>query len=121
MQWKIGVRNVDKEFAERQQQKRKITEVLIIPPESFHLLLAQKGHPEIFKQLKIIAVDEWHELLGGKRGVQVELALSRIINIASADLQEEANRKPQTASLCVWGISATIGNLEEAREVLLSP
>ena len=53
-------------------------EVLIITPESLHLLLAQKGYPEVFQSLKIIAVDEWHELLGSKRGVQVELAISRI-------------------------------------------
>ncbi len=49
-----------------------------------HLLLAQKGYAEIFKPLKIIAVDEWHELLGSKRGVQVELAISRIIRLLSS-------------------------------------
>ena len=56
-------------------------EVLIITPESLHLLLAQKGYAEIFRSLKIIAVDEWHELLGSKRGVQVELAVSRIAEL----------------------------------------
>ena len=141
MQWKVGVRNGDTDIAERQQQKRNMPEVLIITPESLHLLLAQKGYPEIFKQLKIIAVDEWHELLGSKRGVQVELALSRVVNVASCRLQvaeeeiakETTNHsqspedKPlaescgQTTNLCVWGISATIGNLEEAKEVLLAP
>ena len=141
MQWKVGVRNGDTDIAERQQQKRNMPEVLIITPESLHLLLAQKGYPEIFKQLKIIAVDEWHELLGSKRGVQVELALSRIVNVAGRRLQvaeeeiakETTNHsqspedKPlaescgQTTNLCVWGISATIGNLEEAKEVLLAP
>ena len=141
MQWKVGVRNGDTDIAQRQQQKRNMPEVLIITPESLHLLLAQKGYPEIFKQLKIIAVDEWHELLGSKRGVQVELALSRIVNVAGRRLQvaeeeiakETTNHsqspedKPlaescgQTTNLCVWGISATIGNLEEAKEVLLAP
>ena len=56
-------------------------EVLIITPESLHLLLAQKNYPDFFGSLKIIAVDEWHELLGSKRGVQVELAISRIVNV----------------------------------------
>src|SRR6476619_6449875 len=83
MQWKVGIRNGDTELAERQRQQRNMPEVLIITPESLHLLLAQKGYPEIFKTLKIIAVDEWHELLGSKRGVQVELALSRIIGCRS--------------------------------------
>ena len=112
MNWKVGIRNGDTEISERQKQKRQMPEVLIITPESLHLLLAQKGNPEIFQSVKLIAVDEWHELLGSKRGVQVELAISRIINI------ERPNGNEQPA---VWGISATIGNLEQAKEVLLSP
>lgn len=109
MQWKIGIRNGDTGMNERARQKRQMPEVLIITPESLHLLLAQKGYPDVFKTLQLIAVDEWHELLGSKRGVQVELAVSRIINCT----------KDETTA--VWGISATIGNLEEAKEVLLSP
>jgi ATP-dependent Lhr-like helicase len=118
MQWRIGIRNGDTDTAERQRQKRNVPEVLIITPESLHLLLAQKDYPTIFSSLRILAVDEWHELIGSKRGVQVELAISRIVNcIRSMD------HRPSTIDkkLSVWGISATIGNLEEAKEVLLSP
>ena len=127
IQWKIAVRNGDTDLAERQQQKRNMPEVLIITPESLHLLLAQKGYPDIFKNLKIIAADEWHELLGSKRGVQVELAISRIVgcselNSGSLLLNDETqNTKPKTQNISVWGISATIGNLEEAKDVLLAP
>jgi len=110
--WKVGVRNGDTPAAERAHQKKQMPEVLIITPESLHLLLAQKGYAGIFRSLKIIAVDEWHELMGSKRGVQVELALSRIIN---------AQRSIFNVQCSVWGISATIGNLNEAKEVLLSP
>jgi len=110
MSWRVGIRNGDTEIKEREQQKRNMPEVLIITPESLHLLLAQKNNAEIFKALKIIAVDEWHELMGGKRGVQVELAISRIIN---------AQFSIFISQLSVWGISATIGNLDEAKEVLL--
>src|SRR5215470_3415993 len=81
MSWKIGIRNGDTDVAERQRQTRQMPEVLIITPESLHLLLAQKNYPEFFTSLKIIAVDEWHELLGSKRGVQVELGISRILNV----------------------------------------
>jgi ATP-dependent helicase Lhr and Lhr-like helicase len=108
MQWQIGSRNGDTPISERQKQKRQMPEVLIITPESMHLLLAQKDYAEVFTSLKIIAVDEWHELLGSKRGVQVELAISRILGIKKTEIS-------------LWGISATIGNLEQAREVLLSP
>ncbi|HEX7847061.1 MAG TPA: ligase-associated DNA damage response DEXH box helicase [Chitinophagaceae bacterium] len=111
LQWKVGIRNGDTNINERARQKRQMPEVLIITPESLHLLLAQKGYPNVFASVKIIAIDEWHELLGSKRGVQVELAIGRIANCQLLI----ANCKP-----CIWGISATIGNLEEAKDVLLS-
>jgi len=109
LQWKVGIRNGDTSMSDRQKQKRQMPEVLIITPESLHLLLAQKGYPDVFKTLRIVAIDEWHELLGSKRGVQVELAVSRISSI------------PKEEACSVWGISATVGNLEQAKEVLLSP
>ena len=140
MQWQIGIRNGDTEMSERQKQKRQMPEVLIITPESLHLLLAQKNYPESFRFLRILAVDEWHELLGSKRGVQVELAISRIAHLVdrselTGDFPDNiqpstANHQPSTANcqlptangqLSLWGISATIGNLEQAREVLVSP
>lgn len=119
MNWKIGIRNGDTSLSERAKQKRQIPEVLIITPESLHLLLAQKNYPEIFKTLKIIAVDEWHELLGSKRGVQVELALSRIIGQRIENCKQ-TNTSKFNSVINVWGISATIGNLQQAQEVLLS-
>jgi ATP-dependent helicase Lhr and Lhr-like helicase len=112
MQWKVGIRNGDTEMSERQKQQRQMPEILIITPESLHLLLAQKNYPEIFKYVKILAVDEWHELLGSKRGVQVELAISRIAHLRLTD---------ETYGFSLWGISATIGNLEQGMEVLASP
>ncbi|WP_153799489.1 ligase-associated DNA damage response DEXH box helicase [Foetidibacter luteolus] len=107
MQWKVGIRNGDTDTAERQKQKRNMPEALIITPESLHLLIGQKGYHDVFTTLAVVAVDEWHELLGSKRGVQVELALSRITGI--------------NPRLSLWGISATIGNLQQAAEVLLAP
>ncbi len=121
MQWKVGIRNGDTTISERAKQKRKMPEILIITPESLHLLLAQKDYSEVFKSLKIIAVDEWHELLGSKRGVQVELALSRIIGQLKMANDHSGNPHSRARELSVWGISATIGNLMQAEEVLLSP
>ncbi|WP_439516336.1 ligase-associated DNA damage response DEXH box helicase [Sediminibacterium sp.] len=107
--WQVGIRNGDTDTSERQKQKRNMPEVLIITPESLHLLLAQKGYPETFKSLSLIAIDEWHELIGGKRGILVELAVSRLVALS----------KQKGTHLSIWGISATIGNLEQAMEVLL--
>lgn len=109
--WQVGIRNGDTGTTERNRQKKQMPEILIITPESLHLLLAQKGYPFVFSSLRTIAVDEWHELLGSKRGVQVELALSRIIHI---------HRSLSKPPCSIWGISATIGNLTEARDVLLA-
>jgi ATP-dependent Lhr-like helicase len=119
MRWAVGIRNGDTEMSERQKQKRRMPEVLIITPESLHLLLAQKGYDEVFRPLRIIAVDEWHELLGSKRGVQVELALSRMSGIA-ASYELRAASESDRPGLRIIGISATIGNLEQAKEVLLA-
>lgn len=103
--WKVGVRSGDTKAAQRARQKEKPPELLITTPESLHLLLASKAYGDFFKDLKVVVADEWHELMGSKRGVQMELALSRLKTIAP--------------KLKVWGISATIGNMDQAVEVLL--
>ena len=117
MQWRVGIRNGDTSTKERSRQKNSMPEVLIITPESLHLLLTQKNYPAIFQQLAIIAVDEWYELLGSKRGVQTELAICRIIHSRLVNNNIPLNERRTS----IWGISATIGNLEEAKDVLLAP
>jgi ATP-dependent Lhr-like helicase len=103
--WKVGVRSGDTSIAKRQKQRERPPEFLITTPESLHLLIASKGYAEYFGNLNAVIVDEWHELMGSKRGVQMELALSRLKTVAPR--------------LKVWGISATIGNMEQAMDVLL--
>ncbi len=105
LNWTVAVRSGDTSSTERSNQKKKPPELLITTPESLHLMLASKGYPQLFKNLQAVIIDEWHELLGSKRGVQVELALSRL--------------RALLPNLKVWGISATIGNMEEAVNVLL--
>ena len=122
MPWEIGIRNGDTSTNERAKQKRRMPEILIITPESLHLLLAQKNYPETFKTLQTVAVDEWHELIGSKRGVQVELAMSRLVGLQKQYNTDNAtNAKASTPKkISIWGISATIGNLEEAMDVLMA-
>ncbi|MDR6781691.1 ATP-dependent Lhr-like helicase [Pedobacter africanus] len=111
LNWHIGVRNGDTPQDEKLKQKKQMPEVLIITPESIHLLLAQKNTFSFFDTLQCIVADEWHELLGSKRGVMTELGISRIKGL----LKE---RQPERL-LRIWGISATIGNMEQAMEVLV--
>lgn len=164
--WKVGIRNGDTSTKERALQKKQIPEILIITPESLHLLLAQKNYPGLLSTLRIIAVDEWHELLGSKRGVQIELAVSRIVGLkikkgknqyptdghslntqnithnttSSIKSQQSKIKNKKTANvhslntqhlicntiheslnMSIWGLSATIGNLSEAMDVLMAP
>lgn len=102
--WQIQRRTGDVSSAVKQKQKRQMPEVLITTPESLHILLAQKKYPARFKNLSTVVVDEWHELIGSKRGIQTELGLSRL--------------KGMLPELTIWGVSATIGNLDEAADVL---
>ncbi|SMG17170.1 ATP-dependent helicase Lhr and Lhr-like helicase [Marivirga sericea] len=104
--WEIEIRTGDTSTKDRQRQKKTPPDCLITTPESLHLLLSQKKADQYFKNLEAIVVDEWHELLGSKRGIQVELAISSFKEISKQKLK-------------IWGISATIGNLAEAQRVLL--
>jgi ATP-dependent Lhr-like helicase len=123
--WRIMTRTGDTSAAEKAAIKRKLPEVLLTTPESLHLMLAQKEYPKVFSGLQVLVCDEWHELLGTKRGVQVELGLSKLKALGAKtgepDIKAALNSSllAPFASLRVWGISATIGNLEQAAEVLL--
>jgi ATP-dependent Lhr-like helicase len=77
---------------------------LITTPESLSLLLSRPDARERFGQLKMVVIDEWHELIGNKRGVQTQLALARLRHC-----------RPE---IVTWGLSATLGNLEYAMDVL---
>jgi ATP-dependent Lhr-like helicase len=117
--WRIMTRTGDTSAAEKAALKRKLPEVLLTTPESLHLMLAQKEYDKVFKGLQVMVCDEWHELLGTKRGVQVELGLSRLKGLGNQDKPSVSNLTSNFSNLRIWGISATIGNLEQAAEVLL--
>jgi ATP-dependent Lhr-like helicase len=117
--WKIGTRTGDTPAAEKQALKKKLPEVLLTTPESLHLMLAQKEYFKIFQYLQVVVIDEWHELLGTKRGVQVELGLSRLKVLGRKSEKTDSELTTQDLRLRIWGISATIGNLEQAANVLL--
>jgi ATP-dependent helicase Lhr and Lhr-like helicase len=94
--WQIMTRTGDTPAAEKQSLKTKLPEVLLTTPESLHLMLAQKNYPKVFNGLEVLVVDEWHELLGTKRGVQVELGLSKLkhLKAAAAITEEEMPEQP---------------------------
>ena len=103
-EWRVGIRTGDTSVKDKAAQLKSPPEVLVTTPESIHVLLATKGYSKLFSHLDAIILDEWHELVGSKRGVLAELALSRL--------------KTLSPGMRIWGISATIGNMEEAMRML---
>ena len=104
MAWplRVGIRNGDTNTSERSRQLKSPPEILITTPESLCVLLAGRHCERLFQTLETVILDEWHELIGSKRGIQTELGLSWL--------------RLQRPSLQTWAISATIGNLEEAAQ-----
>ncbi len=103
--WTVGLRTGDTSSAERARQARKLPSALVTTPESLSLMLSHADARDKLSELRLVVVDEWHELLGNKRGVQTELALARL--------------RKWNPRLRTWGLSATLGNLDEAVERLM--
>ena len=103
--WTIGQRTGDTASGERARQDRRFPTALVTTPESLSLMLTRENARDELAAVHCVIVDEWHELMGNKRGVQVQLALTRL--------------KRWNPDLVVWGLSATLGNVDEAMQVLL--
>ncbi|MBL8332356.1 MAG: ligase-associated DNA damage response DEXH box helicase [Rubrivivax sp.] len=103
--WRVGQRTGDTDSAERARQERAWPPVLVTTPESLTLMLTRERAGDELGPVHTVIVDEWHEMLGNKRGVQVQLALARL--------------RRWNPRLVVWGLSATLGNLPEALHTLV--
>jgi ATP-dependent helicase Lhr and Lhr-like helicase len=103
--WTVESRTGDTSARIRARQRERLPTALVTTPESLTLLLTREDASELFEHLELVVVDEWHELMASKRGVQTELALARLRRF-----------RP---SLRTLGLSATLGNLDVARDTLL--
>ncbi len=103
--WTVGLRTGDTPSAERAPQDKRLPTALVTTPESLSLLLTRPSSMADLARVHTVIVDEWHELIGNKRGVQVQLALARL--------------RRWHPGLVAWGLSATLGNLDEAMHTLL--
>jgi Lhr-like helicase len=102
--WMLGIRTGDTPSAERAKQDRRMPTVLITTPESLTLLTAREKCAEELASVRFVIADEWHELLGNKRGVQTQLALARLRSF--------------NPRLVTWGLSATLSNIERSAHIL---
>ena len=103
--WRLESRTGDSKQSLKAKQLKQLPTALITTPESLSLMLTHEHLQQQLSGLESVIVDEWHELLGTKRGVQTELVLARLRRL-----------NPQ---LRVWGLSATLGNLQQALESLV--
>lgn len=104
-QWQVALRTGDASARDKRLSENAGAQLLITTPESLAILLSHERSRAQFARLQSIVVDEWHELLPSKRGVLLQLNLARLRALSPA--------------VQVWGLSATIGNLEEALNVLV--
>jgi ATP-dependent Lhr-like helicase len=115
LNWSVELRTGDTAQSKKRKQRTDgLPNILVTTPESLSVMLSypdlvrsHDGEPSPLADIRAVIVDEWHELLGTKRGVQTELTLARA---------RALNPKVRT-----WGLSATLGNLDEAMSVLLGP
>jgi ATP-dependent Lhr-like helicase len=103
--WTLESRTGDSKASVKARLLKKLPTALVTTPESLSLMLTHERLLPQLASLEAIIVDEWHELLGTKRGIQTELVLARLRRLQP---------KLQT-----WGVSATLGNLEAALEALV--
>lgn len=103
--WRLESRTGDSTASLKARQLRQLPTALITTPESLSLMLTHEKLLPTLSQIEAVIVDEWHELLGTKRGIQTELALARLRQF-----------NPQ---LRTWGLSATLGNLPQALACLV--
>lgn len=106
--WTVEKRTGDTSSTLKKKQRTQLPTALVTTPESVSLLLSYPEARAMFAGLRCVIVDEWHELLGSKRGVQTELALARLRSFCT-----------HARGLRVWGVSATLGNLNVAMDVLM--
>jgi len=103
--WTVERRTGDVSAAVKKRQRSRLPSALVTTPESLSVLLSYADAPEKFRGLHTVVVDEWHELMSTKRGTQTELGLARL--------------RAWNPDLRVWGLSATLGNLDEAADTLM--
>ena len=103
---KIEIRHGDTSQANRKRIADNPPDILITTPETLVNLLSQKKHLDALSDLEWVIIDEVHELLASERGSQLCLSLERL----------QIKSKNQIHRI---GLSATVGNPEEAGRFLV--
>ncbi|NIM45475.1 MAG: DEAD/DEAH box helicase [Nitrososphaeria archaeon] len=102
----VQIRHSDTPRKEKRAQVENPPEILITTPETLGIILNVKSISPRLKNVRHVVVDEYHELMESKRGVQLSLLLERL-------------KKTTRGKIQIIGLSATIGDCPTALKGLL--
>ena len=103
----VEMRSGDTSSYRKKRQLSRMPDVLVSTPESLALLISQAGAADRFAHLRCLVLDEWHELLGSKRGVLLQLGREHLRGICG--------------TLQIWALSATLADEHEALAGAVGP
>lgn len=101
----IEVRHGDTPQHARRRQAHQPPDMMITTPETLQAILVGRVMRKRLANVRWIIIDEIHELVGDKRGVQLSIALERLKRLTGRKLQR-------------IGLSATVGSIEIVRDFL---
>jgi len=101
LEFDASVRHGDTTQYERGMQAENPPDLLISTPEALQSMLVGKKLRAHLSNIRWIVIDEVHEIVASKRGVQLSVALERLKEL----IKSRGNPQPQ-----IVGLSATIGS-----------
>jgi len=101
----IEVRHGDTEIRIRRRQALRPPNMLVTTPETLQAILPGERMQEHLSYVRYVVVDEVHELAEDKRGVQLTVALERLLELTKQEYQRV-------------GLSATVGNPQKVAQFI---
>ena len=102
----LDVRHGDTPQSQRQKQSRNPPDVLVTTPETLQAMLPGRRMRVSLADVKAVVVDELHNLVESKRGVQLTVGLQRLRKVAGSYQMVALSAtigSPQTAASFIFG------------------
>jgi ATP-dependent Lhr-like helicase len=101
----VEVRHGDTEVKIRRRQALRPPNMLVTTPETLQAILPGTRMRQHLKHVRYVIIDEVHELAEDKRGVQLTVALERLVELAESQFQRV-------------GLSATVGSPQKVAKFI---